>query len=216
MDASVIIDGAAQVLNDLGGVTYTEDQVIAWINDARRSVVLVRPDASEKSAKIDLVAGTKQSLPADGLRTLAVYRNLVKADSSPGRAVRLVERAALDEHTPDWHSATPATVIREYYLDDRSPKVFWVNPPSDANSALDVGYSFLPADIAIPANDLELDDVFAPALIEWVLYRCFARDSEKTPNYIRAERHFSNFFNLLGIKLQADMRVSAKSREHLK
>ncbi len=56
--------------------------------------MLHKPNASVKNTAQALVAGTRQSLPVDGVQLLAVVRNL------PGPAVRIVMRKILDALCP--------------------------------------------------------------------------------------------------------------------
>lgn len=214
MQAISIIRQVAEVLQDQSNVTWTEAQLIQWLNDAQRTVALVRPDASAVTGLLSLAAGTKQSLPANGLRLLALIRNM-GAGADPGPAVRLVDRGTLDTVSPNWHSATPVKVIKEYSLDDRDLLRYWVNPPADGTTKLEGTYAVSPAGVTATTSDIALADTYAPALVEWMLYRCFLRDSEQTPNFQRAAGHFQNFFNLLGLKMQADMASSPKVRAHL-
>lgn len=216
MLASEVIAPVAEVLQDQSNVTWTQAQLLNWLNDAQRTVALVRPDASAITGNITLQSGTKQALPTKGLRLLAVIRNMGKDGSTPGPVVRLVDRNTLDTATPNWHSAKGATLIREYVIDDRDPMTFWVSPPSDGKGKIEATYAVSPQKITTISDDVSIPSNYVPALIEWMLYRCFSRDSEQTPNYARAAGHFQAFFQLLGTKTQADLAVSPKVREHLR
>ena len=215
MFASAVIERVAETLQDQSGVTWTEAQLVAWLNDAQRTVALVRPDASSVTGQLALQLGTKQALPANGLRLLTLIRNLGTDGATPGAAIRLVDRGTLDTVTPNWHSAKASTAIAEYAVDDRDPLHYWVNPPSDGTGKVEGTYAVTPALITTTTDTLPLADTYSPALVEWMLYRCFARDSEQTPNFARAAGHFQNFFNLLGMKTQSDMAASPKVRAHL-
>lgn len=210
MLASEIIDGVAEVLQDDGNVTWTAPQLLAWLNDAQRAVAGLRADASTVTGNVALAAGTRQVLPAVGLRLLDVIRNMGINGATPGRAINQVSRSDLDNYNPDWHAANTATVVKEFVFDERDGDVFYVNPPADGTSEIEVLYTVTPAECTAASDEIALNDNYAPAMTEWMLYRCFARDSAQTPNGFRADRHFRNFFNLLGVKLQEDLRVSPK------
>lgn len=215
MQASTLLDRLSELVQDQTRTTWTQAQLLAWVNDAQRAVVLVRPDASAVTGNLVLAGGTKQSLPAGGLRTLALIRNRGASGAESGRAIRLVDRATLDTTDPLWHGRDASAIIKEYCLDDRDPTRFWVSPPAVNGTQVEGTYSKSPANVTDLVSDIALPDDYAPALLEWCLYRCFARDSEETPNYARAAGHFQNFFNLLGVKMQADMAASPKLRAHL-
>ena len=208
MKASIVTDAAAEILQDTNGVAWSPAQLVAWLNEAQRAVAVLRPDASAETDDVDLVAGTKQTLPAGSIRLLAVIRN------TGGSAIRLVERASLDDYTPDWHEADPGAAV-EYIYDEKFPTVFWVNPPSAGSVQVEASYAVSPADCADVNADIALDDIYQPAMLEWVLYRSYARFSDER-SVGRASTHRSTFFDLLGIKEQADFKTSPKRREQLK
>ena len=70
-----VIDRAAIILQDASHVRYPEAELLKFFNDAQREVVLHRPDAKMVTADHDCVAGSKQALPATGLRLIDVVRN---------------------------------------------------------------------------------------------------------------------------------------------
>lgn len=221
MKAIVVASAVAEILQDYdtgtdapAGITWTTNELIRWVNDAQRAVALVRPDSTSVVNNIELVDGTKQSLPTGGLRLLSIVRNTGSDGTTIGRAVMgPVAREVKDSFDPDWHTADAKTTTKEYLFDDREPTVFWVSPPAVAGQQLEAIWSQVPAEVTVLENDdLSVTDVYVPALQEWMLYRCFSRDAETTPNYARAGNHMRNFFNILGVKMQSDRTSSPKMR----
>lgn len=212
MQASVILDRVAEILQDVGGLTWTPTQLLGWLNDSQRAVVMVRPDSSAVTADLTCVAGTKQSIPATGERLLRVVRNMGADGSSPGRAIKKADRAILDENIPDWHSAAAVDDATGYVFDEVEPKTFYLTPPMNVGRHVEIVYCASPADAANSSSNIALPDLYAPSMIEWCLYRAFARDAPETPNGQRAKAHFANFFSMLGVKVQADMAVKPEIR----
>lgn len=204
----------SEILQDTANVTWTAAQLIEWLNDAIRSLVLVRPDASAITSAMQLAGGTKQVLAAGELRLIRVVRNMGANGTTPGRAIRLGDMMALDAFYPDWHTEAAAVVVKEYMFDEARPDEFWVTPPVHATTAVwvEVVRSVLPTAVTAAGDTIPVDDIYSPALIEWCCYRAFSRDSENTPNWQRAARHFAAFFNLLQIKMQSDMAINPKVR----
>lgn len=211
-----IIAQASEVVVDADNVTWSVTQGVKWINDGQRAIAIHRPDASVATENVKLIPGTQQSIT--GRRLMTIVRNQGEDGITPGSAVRLVERGAKDDFDPDWHTADAATTIQEYIYDERVPKEFYVSPPVHATTAVYVKLSQAvdPADLGDESDTITIDDIYAPVLTEWLLYRFFARDNEKTPNWERAARHYQSFFNLLGVKIEMDKLVSPKLRAHLK
>lgn len=217
--ASTIIDQAHEIVQDIdaeeSAKTWTTAQAIRWINEGQLAICGLKDSAKTANVSLQLTANTtKQTVT--GRRVLSVIRNMGTDGNTPGRAIRLVERAAKDESDPDWHVETPASTIKEYVLDDRDEKTVYVSPPPDSGLWIEVLQAVNPVNITDSTDTIDIEDIYSPALLEWVLYRFFGRDSEETPNYVRANGYLRNFYQLLGIKAQADMKFSPKTREHLK
>ena len=98
-------------LNDPDATTWSDTLMIIALNQALKTLVLVRPDATAKIATITLKEGSRQFIPIDGVRLLSVVRN-INSDNTIGIAVRLVQREDMDSMSPDWH-VTKGTVVRE-------------------------------------------------------------------------------------------------------
>ncbi len=205
----------AEILQDTTSVTWTSAQLIEWLNDAIRALVLVRPDASAITSAMQLAAGTKQVLAAGELRLIRVVRNMGSNGTTPGRVIRLGDMMALDAFNPDWHTETAAVVVKEYMFDEARPDEFWVTPPVHATTAVwvEAVRSVLPTAVTAAGDTIPVDDIYSPALIEWCCYRAFSRDSENTPNWQRAARHYASFFNLLQVKMKSDVAINPRVRE---
>lgn len=70
-----IVDRAGVVLHDPTHVSWPIAELVGWVNDASREVVLAKPEAFTKTEIVPLVAGTRQVIPSDGVRILDVFRN---------------------------------------------------------------------------------------------------------------------------------------------
>lgn len=147
-----ILERAATIVQDETGTRWPESELLKWLNDGQREIVLLKPDAYAQNESVALVAGTKQSIPAAGLSLIDVVRNMGTNGSTPGRAARLIRRKILDEQLPDWHSETAQDEIKHFCFDDRDPKRFYVYPPSDGTSQVEVVFSSAPVDVAIPTS----------------------------------------------------------------
>lgn len=217
MLASEVIASVAEVLNDNDYVTWTQDQLLGWLNEGQRIIALVRPDSSQVTEAVSLVPGTRQTLAAGSVRLMTVIRNMGNDGLTPGQAIRLVERATKDELDPDWHAAEAGTVIDEYIYDDRVPLTFYVSPPVSSTESVyvDLTRAATPSDVPDVDTAINVEDQYVPALKEYMWYGAYARESEESPNYARAERHFANCMSLLGVKTGGDALITPKTREHL-
>jgi hypothetical protein len=151
---------------------------------------------------VELIQGSKQTIPPDGNRFLDAVRNVTVA-GVVGRAVRIVEREILDAQLPDWHTETSSTSLKHFMFDERSPKTFYVYPPAVAGHKLEIVYSKSPTDIASgdlnSTSILANEDIYSGVLLDYILYRAFSKDSEYAGNMQRAAVHYQMFANSLGI-----------------
>lgn len=213
--ASEIIASASEVAEDESNVTWKQPQALRWINDAQLAIASERPDYYITRQSMQLVPGTAQQI--SGHRLKSVIRNMGDDGSTPGRAIRLVDRGAMDEFDPDWHAATEGTRVIEYVHDSVVPKIFYVSPP--VHSATPVWIETMeettPPPVVAVDDPIALDDTYTPIIIEWVCYRFFSRDAEQTSSMQRADSHFNRFYAMLGRKMQADVLTAPVNRSHL-
>ena len=127
--AQSIIRRVVETLNDTTSVRWPVSELVRYLNDAQREVGTYRPDALVSGTTHTLAAGSKQALPANGLKLLDIVRNA----SSSSRAVRMVSRQILDAQVPNWHNLTGSTEILHFIYDPRDPLVFYVYPPAAAS-----------------------------------------------------------------------------------
>lgn len=207
MLASEIIDRARIVLNDLDGVRWLDSELLKWINDGQRLIALVRPDASMANTSITLAAGTKQALPADGLRLLDIVRNL-NADGSGGRSVRMIDRDILDTQNFNWHSEAGQAVVKNFVYDNRDPKTFYVYPPALNTSRLEIVYSKNPTDATTAGSTLAVADIYCDPLLNYVLFRAYSKDAEFAQNAALSAGYLQTMQGLLGIKTSKDAAFS--------
>ncbi len=206
-----VIDRVQTVLQDTTGVRWpVVAELVLWVNDAQREIALLKPDASAANNTITLVPGTKQTIPTDGNRLLKAVRNMSAASGGDGkRAVRLVDREVLDAQTPDWHDpdvggdATHGSLVKHYLYDESNPRNFYVYPGVDGNAFLEIIYSANPSTVASGGN-LSIPDIFANAVLNYVLYMAYMKDAEFAGNSQRASSHYQLFTSAITGKGQID------------
>lgn len=202
--ASSIISRAGTVLADETYVRWTEAELLGWLNDGQREIVSLRPSANPKTAAVALVAGTRQALPAEAYQLIRITRNMDADGTTPGWAVRLTDMALLDQQSPDWHMETPKARVRQYTYDLREPLAYYVYPPVVSGTRVEMTYSFPPVEVPSAASAITISDMYANALLDYVLFRAYAKDGEHPANAARAAAYRQSFENSLGLKAQAD------------
>lgn len=216
MLCSAILARVRKKLNDPNATAWTDSSdLIPALNEALQALISYRPDAASYTDMMLLVAGTRQTLPSDGVRLLKVIRNRgVSGLSDAGRAIRKADMLVQDALIPEWHEATGQTTIDEYFYDSITPKDFYVYPPAAVSPiiGIDISYVRVLPTITAGTDIFPVDDYFAPAIQEWMLYSLRCGDDEQNPNYAAARSHQQTFFQLLQIKASSDGAVNPKSK----
>lgn len=212
--AQSIIRRCVETLQDNTSIRWPVSELVRYLNDGQREVILHRPDAAVTNASVPLVTGSRQNLPVGGTKLIEVVRN----SAGTKRAVRMVNREILDAQLPGWHTQTGVTEILHYMYDPREPRVFYVYPPAAATgAAVDLSYASMPADIAEPSEgalytsvtgNIGVPDIYGNALQDYVLYRAYTKDSEYAGNAARAQAHYGAFTNALGVEIKATVAVA--------
>lgn len=197
---------------------WTEPVLIGWLNEAQLVVSKYLPFSCSRVDAVRLAPGTRQSIatiaqthivPGDGSAAvavngnalLAVIRNMGANGSTPGRAVRIVDRDVLDASNPNWHIATPSAVVRQYTFDPLLPKSFYVSPPVPATDQCWVEISFIadPKTVAVgsamPGSSVRIsvDDKNSDDLFNYIMARAQMKDAEIDGNASLASNYVGMF-----------------------
>lgn len=216
VEVASILQRAQTLIQDVTGVRWSLPELAGWFNDALREVALLLPSATSKSVVLPLAKGTRQTIPDGALMLMRVPRNLMPGstdgDRKGGRAIRLVDRSALDTQYPDWHDEgrTPfRPIVRHFVVDEAEPRAFYVYPGNDGKGLVEAVVSLDPPQVdasgttlASYAADFPLRSIYANAVLDYVLYRAYSKDASFSENLERADAHYNAFAMALGAKTQ--------------
>ncbi|OYW94369.1 MAG: hypothetical protein B7Z13_04770 [Caulobacterales bacterium 32-67-6] len=211
--AQSIIRRCVETLQDNTSIRWPVNELVRYLNDGQREVVLHRPDAMVTNQTMTCVAGSRQTLPATGAKLIEVVRNA----TGTRRAVRMVNREVLDAQSPNWHSLPGAAEVLHFMYDARDPRMFYVYPPALATTQLDLVFAAFPTDIAEPADgslytavtgNISLPDIYGNVIQDYILYRAYSKDADYAGNGQRAQAHYTLFANALGIELRGTLAVA--------
>lgn len=215
ISAQSIVHRVVDILQDTTSVRWPVPELVRYLNDGQREVVLYRPDATIKSATVECVAGAKQTLPSDGAKLIDVIRNSAAAGTN--KAVRIVAREVLDAQIPNWYGLSGELDVVHFTYDPRDPKTFFVYPPALTTTRVDITYSAFPTDVTEPADgstyddvtgNMDLPDIYGNVVTDYILYRAYSKDSEYAGNAQRAQAHYTAFANALNIEVQGTTGVA--------
>lgn len=201
-----LLSRAAILLQDPSNVRWPQAELLDWLNEGQREIALFKPSAYAKNQAVQLVAGTKQSLPSDGVSLLDVVRNLGTNGTTPGAAVRMVTRSIMDAQLADWHTAKSSATVKHFIYTPNDPKRFYVYPPQPATNQgyVEVVYAAQPADAAANGT-ITVDDIYSSALLNYIMFRAYSKDAEFAAAPQLAASYYQAFQALLQAKMGAEL-----------
>lgn len=209
-----LISRAEIILQDTTNVRWPALELQSWLNDSYREITNLRPDSNTQTGEFTCVVGARQVVTttfSSAIRVIDVVRNTA-ATSAKG-AVRLVNRQMLDDQRRNWYAETSTVDIQHYMFDPRLPKEFLVYPPATTAARLEVVYSSVPLAHVLteaqltttPSTEvIRIDDSYANAMLDYMLYRAYSKDAEYAANAQRATAHLQVFQSALGVKGQVE------------
>jgi hypothetical protein len=204
--ASKIIDKASVQLLDEGNTRWDRTELLGWLNDGQRQIVLMSPHTNNKAEVVQLATGTRQSIPADGWQLLDVIRYMGNTSiPKPGRAIRIVSESLMDSFNPNWHNVKQSDVPQNYIFDPQEPTVFYVYPPNTGCGRVLLNYTAVPSDLSAEDQPIQVNDIYQTALLDYVLYRANSKDAEYAPGLSLAAGYLSTFMSIMAVRKESDM-----------
>jgi len=188
-------------LNDESSDNYmwSTDSLIGWLNSGLKEAVIHKPDIYMSIGVVSLLVGTRQVIPAGGVQLMDIVRNMGAAGTTPGNPITLIDRQVLDTMYPSWHSMTAEAAVKHFIYNEQYPKVYYVFPPN-TGTYVEIIYGATPATV-IAGDTFPLDDIWEPALIDYVCYRAYKRAGDNSPiNAATADAYYRSFLLALGAK----------------
>lgn len=187
-----VINVARDVLNDTESVTYTDPELLRYVNDGINEAQRLAPHWFYTVGTLTCTAGeTLQVLDlADAAGLVRVVRVV------GGDAVYQSDIDTMDRFKPGWHTAT-ADAATQWLPDSMDPRRFYIYPPAPASQQLEVLYIQAQTDLAL-SGTIDLPLFFRSALADYVVYRAESKDEEHT-NSGRAVSHYQSFVSKLKV-----------------
>ena len=217
INAKDLLDRARRIIQDETSVRWPLAELRFWLNDSLRELALYRPQAFSSSFPFALQVGTYQVIPDSYSQLIRVPRNLKSLAESPrlpGPTIRTVDGDLLSAQSRDWNdpSITPASaIVRNVVFDISNPQAFWVYPPNDGTGVAEIIAVKVPVGIASPSDpenitlydiDLDVIDIFGNAIVDYILYRAYSKDSQFSGSAQRAIACYQAFGNAIGVNIQ--------------
>lgn len=208
IQAQKIVEKVARELEDLASVRWTIRTIVGYLNDCILDLQIKRPDLFIVREQFSCAAGAMQTLPAGAAKLISVPKN------DAGKVITQVDGALLDSFSSNWRHGAHKAVIDHYIWDARTPTKFEVYPPAFAGTFVQVEYVKDVAEIAVPgANNyasvtgtLNFDAAFLPAIVSYVLGRCYSQRNELSDPG-KATMYMGQYAQLIGAEASSTLSV---------
>lgn len=210
IDAQVIVDAAEKTLLDETNVRWAEAELLGYLNDGQRHIVMLKPDAYVKNISVQMTASeTKNTIPSDGIRIIRPVRNMGADGNTPGNVIRWADMDQMDVTNPDWHTHTASATIKHFFQDKLDPKNFYCYPPQPGASMgyAEIIYSAAPPDVAIDAT-ISLDDIYKDPLYFYIMSRAHSKETAEADK-AKATSYYNVFLQSIGLKTDAETTVDS-------
>ena len=168
--AGNIITRARYVLMEANAKAWTDPELLAWFNDGRSVMYVVRPDLFESEVDFTCAAGHRQTLPDGSKRLFEVDSNVSHKNR---RQITLTGDEVLARFRPNWRSGKQSAEIVHYLYDEADGSQFEVYPPALAGTQIRLSYAKPPTVITDLNTTLADEGDIGVAYIDFVLHRAF-------------------------------------------
>jgi len=186
------------------GAGWADAEFIDYANRTQQRIAFVKPEAYPVQTTMGLNPGDTQVLPPDGVALLNIIKNI--------HTGRVVEQVSLDLlKASDWYWPNEASTgdIECYASDPRDPRRFYVSPPAQSGSAVELIYGAVPPTLALTTDATVLPESYDATIIDGVLALAFAKASRRQDKD-RSDYHQELFNSALGLKTKAQFAIAPK------
>lgn len=202
--AEVIIDAAEKTLLDETNIRWGETELLGYLNDGQRFIVMKKPDAYTKNDTVPLASGgTKNTVPDDAIEFIRLTRDMGADGETPGQVIKFADMTHLDDTDPMWHTRTTNGAPYHFLRDPFDNKHFYVYPAPSGTRHAEMIYSADPEDVAEKDDPITLDNVYKDLLYFYILWRAHSKETSAA-NPERAAVYFGMLDKGLNDKSQAE------------
>lgn len=199
------------ILNDDDAVRWPYPERLDWLNDGAIRICSAKPNANVNPLTITLTpAGSRYALA----KGTGLVRILDAVAAGVVYAPTIISPQLIAAFNPAWQSMTPQARVDHVIYDPAMPDVLFVYPPNDGTGILHVEVTKAPTPLDPPVPDddiaaysmaLPLGDDYMGPLLDYCLYRAYAKDASQPNALTRSQAHFQAFQIAIGEKTQRDL-----------
>lgn len=185
---SELITRAKTLAQDVDYVQWTLEEWLGWYAECILTISGLRPDAYVETRTLRLKAGSHQKVPDDAFKLLDIICN-----TESGRAMRPIERELLYQQYPSW-PVEKGTEPHYFTLESLTPREFYVFPAAKEGHEIQAVLSLAPPKPKSENDIIAVDDWYAPAIVDYLLYRAYLKNAEFSNDLARANHFIQSFY----------------------
>lgn len=206
MNASELLRAAATELNDLEpGSEYTrfpEAELCGYLTEALAQLAVLKPTLFRTVTTLTLGQGAQQMLP-ENIESIEDVIFNVNPDGSLGAPI-LPGAFNLERTYGKGVCPTEPYSVRSFASLPSSDQFYFVDPPVPSGMTVRVQalVTLAPQVVTTPDTPIDLPNAspltYRNHLKDWMLYRCFSKDTESQTSAANAQQHFKAFYQAVG------------------
>jgi hypothetical protein len=201
--AQDIADQVRADLVDEDAVTWTEGDLLEDLNEAMRTIVLVKNDAYTVTEYILLTDGTVQTLPLGGISLVDILEN----EASKRRTTQ-VDLELLDETSRFWPAGDESVDVIHYCFDPRDKTQYRVYPPNSGYGSVLASYSRVPESIGY-GDVIPLGDQYEPVIKAIMMSLAYRRNTQRQDT-VKSDAYLRTAMNMLGLSAQTELAIGPR------
>lgn len=183
-------------LYDDANTNWSEPELLSWLEEGIGSLAAFRPDLFTQTQTIPLQSGALQQTPSTAVRVVRVL-GTKETSGGPTRGLTRFNIRSMNAARPDWELDPPGRARQFALVADAD--VFYLYPPQPAQAHHAVVEMVVvpkvprAADAGFATAELDIDQRFHRALVDYVLYRTYSKDADVAGQGQRALAHYQAF-----------------------
>jgi hypothetical protein len=202
MLVSQLVHEVAQEVHDAAYVRWSQDLLMAYINQGVAKVCSDRPDAYTEVQAVELVPNSPiQPYPATAGRIMALTRNMGADGTTPGSAIRLVDYTTLTARLPGWQSETGDEVYN-YMSEPFMGRNYYVYPAVEDTHFVEGVFTVEPPVVGLE-DHIPIDSLFSHAVKCWAQHLVWRSELDDPASTVKAQTMETAYYQIMGVQTQA-------------
>ena len=172
---SDIFTRVQRTFGDESAVQVTEADIIRWINDAQREVVMQHEGLLFKEDFLSSVAGTAEYATPSDLFTLT---HVSYSDGGAFYPLKYIPKSALNQYVPGWDGSVHVGYPKLFTKDENNKIIFYPTPDKTLTDNIKLEYSRYPTDLVDSGDAIDLPPYYHSYVEHFCMMKAYEMDED--------------------------------------